>query len=392
MNLEENELVDNWLSDVAESTGKKYIRFFGYFLDFYGLTPKSFLEEAKENSGKTKAKINKWYKHLKKEGKSPTYAATVESAIRSFLNFYDLKLKLKPRKKPTIYERIVLDKVQVRKLVETAQYLRDKAMIVLAFQTGMGISSLLKRNYGDIREAIENDKEYHIINYIRSKKETKGKAVIGRESINYLSQYINWRKEQIRIFNNNLEDINAKRKAKKQKPLKTINLTDDSPLFTGVRDFELQKRFTNRSAQLMLRETGVKAGLITFAELEQYKKFNPYGFHSIRKTFSSIAEIEGKLSDSQIKLSMAQKLDYNGAYKQFTDEQLIRNYKIAEPFLTTSVDTRKYEQKQKHQEEDIEKLQKALIKERETHKQEISELKAQFDELKKLVLKGHTNE
>jgi len=130
---------------------------------------------------------------------------------------------------------------------------------------------------------------------VRGKAGAEAVAVFGQDTITLFDQYMNLRMEQAKLFNNDLPRMNKKRKKEGKRPYKPIEITDKSPLFTGVRDFEAQRRLTRRSTQNMIRETVVKAGLFTYEELEEEydNRFNPFGFHAIRKVFSSIAEQYG---------------------------------------------------------------------------------------------------
>ena len=335
-------LIEKWLTSVKDSTAKTYKFHFRHFLEYFGITAEEILQEAKTDRIETKTKLNLWYKHLRDQKKSHNTAALSEKAVKSFLRFFEIKqFKTQSRKRPRKYRRKVLRKEHIKKLVEASQYLRGKALIIMSFQTGMAISDLLSLNYGNVKDVIENEitfpeylKDVRIIRYIREKEETEGIAIIGKDSIDYFRQYITWRKEQ------------------------GNNLTDDTPLFVGVRDFESNKRLTERSAQAMMRKTIVKAGLATYEELKKYGKINPYSFHAIRKAFSSIAELH-EMPPSQIEMSQGHSVNYNFAYKEFTEREMIENFKKVEPYLSISYDEKLEEQDEriKEQEDKIRDLE-----------------------------------
>ncbi|WP_287588344.1 tyrosine-type recombinase/integrase [Candidatus Borrarchaeum sp.] len=328
---QKHSVVENWLTSFPESTQKQYRPKMKHFCEFFDITPEDFLEEAQLDVISVKTKLNKWYNHLRRQKKTLNYSAVSEAIIKSFLKYYEIKIQTPKRKRAKKYKRKALRKEQIKDIVNAASNLRDKALIVVAFQTGMGIGDLLNLDYSDVKEAIEDNKDYHIIEYIRGKEGVESTAVIGRDSISLLKQYIKWRTQLGNV------------------------IKDDSPLFTGIKKHELQNRLSNRTAQYIMRHTIVKAGLITFEDLEKYGKQNPLGFHAIRKAFSSVAKQNG-IPFEQAEMSMGHKLPFDSAYDEYKEHELIRNFKLAEPHLSISVDTRELEEKAKDQEEDIETL------------------------------------
>jgi len=366
--VEMEELVEDWLTSVKDSSARQYRYHFKRFLNFAGMTAEEFLEEARNNSIKTKTRINQFFKHLERQDKASSYIATNQYTVKSFLNYYEINpLKTRKPKVARRNTRKALRRDDVKKLVDCAPHLRDKALIVLAFQTGMSISDLLALNFSDVRDAIETEIDFPsylqgigIITYIRGKVTVESKAVFGQDSIAFLRHYIDWQKK------------------------KGSKLTDKTPLFVRIRKTSNQQRLTIRSAQAMLRKVLVKAGITTFEELAKYERFNPYSFHAIRKAFSSIALIYGMPKD-QVDMSQGHALAYNGAYIQFTDKELIRNFKAVEPQLSVRFDVKELEDRTKELETQLRKKEQELLE----LKEEIPQLiKNQVYEL--LVEKGST--
>lgn len=307
--VEIDPLMENWLLNVRESTARQYKYAFDRFKKTFTITTQEFLELAKTDKIKVKNMLNKYYKQLRKQEYSHNYCATQEAAVKSFLNYYEIAIRTKARKTPRKHHRKALRKEHIRAMVDAAPLLRDKALIIMAFQSGMAISDLIALNYGNVRRAIEDNKDVYLISYIRGKSETEARAIIGHDSILYLKKYISWRQK----FNG--------------------ILSDSSPLFIRIRlNSPYKSRLSTRSAQDMIRKTIVKAGLTTFEELDTYTKFNPWGFHAIRKAFSSIAK--QYMPSDQVEMSMGHTLDYNGAYIEFTISEMLENYKKAEPELS----------------------------------------------------------
>jgi len=343
-------LVKEWFTSVKKSTRKQYENRFSHFLKHIDMTPNKFLNLVKRNKIKGKTLINEWYNHLREDDKSLNYCALSEDTIKSFLRYHEIPIRTPKREKARNHRRKVLRIDDIRKLVEYTPFLRDKALIVLALQTGMSISDLINLNYGDVKDAIENEKDIFIIEYIRGKKGTESIAIMGKDSIDYLKHYINWKKT------------------------KNHNITTETPLFTVIKDNVpkdspkkidyTQKRIAIRTTQQMIRETVIKSGLTTLEKLKKHKKFNPFGFHAIRKAFSSIARVNG-LPFEQVEMSMGHTLSYGGAYTEFTDEELIKNYRKVEKFLSVSIDMediRKKTEQLTTLEQELQKLTERLNK------------------------------
>ena len=368
MDLLQHKCVKQWLSDKKPSSKKQYLFYFGKFLEFHNLNPTQFLEEAKKDKVEAKTKINEFYRHLRDNGATLTYAKVNDATVKSFLSYHEIPIKTKKRIVRRKYDREILRRSDIKKIIESATQMRDKALIILAFQTGMSISDLLKLNYGHVKEVLENetkgisvidkenDKEKEVffenigmIRYIREKTETEGFSIFGEDSITILEKYLNWRKQ------------------------KGETLTDESPLFIAIRKKQ-RDRLSIRSTQRLIRDAIVKAGITTFHDLKESKTVNPYGFHAIRKAFCSIAEQYG-MPKSQVEMSLGHKLDYDSAYKGFTDEEKILNYQKVERYLSIYSMEQELEEKTEEHDETIEELQKKL----EAKDQELRDLKEYVD-------------
>ncbi|WP_287588316.1 tyrosine-type recombinase/integrase [Candidatus Borrarchaeum sp.] len=367
------ENVEEFLAGRKESTKKQYRTKLKKFFHFFGISPYEFLEEAKKNKVKTKTKLNIFYKHLLDQGLSDKTASNHEDAVKSFLTYHEIRIKSQRRSNARKYKRAVYRKEEIRKLYEASPDWRGKTLIILAFQTGMDISSMLRLNYGDVSAAIENDKQYHVIEYTRSKTKTKAKAVIGKDSIDTLRQYVRWQRER------------------------GEELFFESPLFGSVRNLKVRARISKRTAQLEMRKTIVKAGIpstkyegkiVTFQELKEYGKFNPYGFHAIRKAFSSVAK--QWMPFEQVKMSMGQTLPYDGAYDEYTEKEMIKNFKNAEPYLSISIDTRELEEQVREESELVKQLEerlKSTTQERDVQQEKLEALTNRFEILEGLFVK-----
>jgi len=329
INLKENELVDEWLSEHTKGTIKVYIAALKQFLAFNKLTPETLLELAQENGKKVRTKLNLFYKHQTEvRKKSWNCARSYENAIKSFYRYHEAPIKTKRRSKAILNERKPLRQKEVKKLIEYTRTVRDKALYCVAFQSGMSIIDILTLNYGDVQDALENEQNYHIISYIRIKGTLNAKALIGRDSITLLNEYMAFRKR------------------------KGEHIEENSPLFVGEHNGNI-KRLMQGVAQRNIKESAIKAGL-----LKHTTKFNTVGFHALRSGFASIAKING-MPVSQIELALGHSDPYERAYDKFKDSELLKNYQEIEEALSIS-EGAKYNNRIEELEVENEKLLKRI--------------------------------
>ena len=97
------------------------------------------------------------------KGISDKLAHTLVNAIRSFYATYGVTVRLKGRhalpKAKKQNKRMIVDSTQVKTLVDNSRNLRDKAMILTMFQSGMDVSTLCSLTFGDIAEGLSKNEQ-----------------------------------------------------------------------------------------------------------------------------------------------------------------------------------------------------------------------------------------
>jgi integrase len=162
---------------------------------------------------------------------------------------------------------------QMRRFVEVAEYLRDKAFIACAFQSGLGISDLIALNYGDVRRDLEGGRLPLMIHLFRGKTGVEHRSFVGRDSVKYLREYLATR----------------------------TNLRDDSPLFAMLGS---ERRVTVGAIQKMMRDYARKVDFIVEEDLEN--GYNPARPHSLRSAFRS--RLTGKMDEQLIEFLMGHEI------------------------------------------------------------------------------------
>lgn len=309
----DKEVITKWFSSIGRNSKPLYRGRFNNFLNFHNLTADQLLDVAKNDGIEAKTLLNEWYNNLEDSGYANKYCRLSEAVVKSFLSYFDIRVKTPSRSTSRRYKRIRLKSSHIQKMVNNAPHIRDRLMICWAMQSGMSISDILSLNIGDIRHILESDVRIAIVEYTRGKTDTESKTCIGLDTIKLLKQYIG------------------------QRDRFSHDLHDNSPLFIGTHKLGIvtQKRLSIRSAQRMVRLTAVRAGIISEEKLKQYTNFNPCGWHSIRTFFCSVAKAKG-LPDIQVEMALGHKLNYDGAYDILLDEELIENYAKVEKYLSIS--------------------------------------------------------
>ncbi len=109
----------------------------------------------------------------------------------------------------------------------------------------------------------------------------------------------------------------------------------DTPLF--IKDKVKRRkgeRINPHHIQNMLRETAIKAGLITKEEMEKVD-FNPHRPHALRAAFSSILRLNG-FDPVLVDFMMGHSIPYNGAYLIPPPEKVRQMYSEVEAQLSIS--------------------------------------------------------
>ena len=300
------------------STRKIYKIAFEKYAKFSKMTARQMIQKmAREYKGErtemggTANKIIDFQNHLlRKEKLAEKTAQTCVGAIRGFYAKNRVKVEF-DRGDLLIahvkYERRYLSRKDVRKLLDSTNIPRNKAIILCLYQSGMDISTLLNLNYGDVGGNLRRNRRI-MITTIRKKTREKYRTFFGKDAVNHLITYIETKKR----------------------------LSPNDPLFTNEPDSSTRMRTI--TAQRMMRTLVVRSGLITKEELKDLP-FNPFGSHALRESFSKTAAGAG-LNQNVIDGMLGHKVGYDSAYSKLSDFELENIYSGFEAKISTSSDPR----------------------------------------------------
>lgn len=317
--LESDELeedVRRWLETKKnEGTRNVYKSAFKRYQEFTGMTAEELKQEIDEEfkkppteRGSIEKRLKRWYQWLTKEkGLSENLGATYIGAIMSFYRFYNYRVnlsigrELKPSRK---HRRYNLTTEDIRKLVNHAKTLRDRAIILTLAQTGMDVSTLCSLKVRDVWKGLEENEVPLRLSLTRRKENVEYDTFLHPEAIDAIRAYL----------------LERKRKYGK------VEL--DEPLFIkeAVRpgagfgkNFKHNRRKRNKIEAVtpsliekVFRQLAVETGLVTEEEIKQ-NSWNPVRPHALRRWFQDTLRLAG-VNQEIIEYMVGHKLPYKGAY------------------------------------------------------------------------------
>ena len=243
------------------------------------------------------------------KGISDKLAHVLVNAIRSFYATYGVTVRLKGRyalpKAKRQNKRMIVDSTQVRTLVDNSRNLRDKAMILTMFQSGLDVSTLCNLTFGDVSEGLAKNEHPLKLDLLRQKSGTEFFTFIGKDAIEALKVCI--------------ADMKAR----------GVQFTKDTALFLKERGKE---QLTPNLVQNMMQEVALRSGLVDKGNNGNF--FNPLGPHALRESFGSIM-INSGVPDTIVDFWLGHSIgEMSEAYKSIQFESVKRMYLEREQLLS----------------------------------------------------------
>lgn len=216
--------VREWLQNRPKNSQRVYGLALNRFCQFSHVTPEQF-----QKLDRKQARDLAW-KYIKTLLKKPSVAHIAMAALKSFYRNYDGETLPfdshrggkhyfnNLRRKKTSYEHIPTKK-EVYEIADMATNLRDRAIILVLFQSGIRVNALCSLNYGMVREQLQRGK-IPLRLRITDQIDTKLRGY----TIGFYDTFIN--KEAVEAL-------------KKYCELKHRNSADDTPLFLSRQDKRL---------------------------------------------------------------------------------------------------------------------------------------------------------
>jgi len=329
--------VKRWLTGKAAHTKQGYLTSLRTYVSFRGMNPQELIDEveadrtkSKRQQGMVEVKVKEFFEWLTQEkdkqqggwevtptgakGLGERSAVTMLGAVRSFYrdNGFPLAFRMPRATVKKVNRKMVLRSEQVKQLVEHATSLRDRAIILMLFQSGMDVSTLCGLDFGDIAaELARYDKTGEsplAVRVVRKKQHIAYTTFLGRDGIDALQSYLSWRQKRLTA------------------------LKHDEPLFIKERVLTKRQRITPRLIQKMLRELAVVTGLVSPEEMAR-ADFNPCRPHALRAAFSSVMKLEG-VNNEVVEYWMGHTVPYEAAYLIPEEDELRGLYRRQEEVVS----------------------------------------------------------
>jgi integrase len=337
--LENYPEVERWLVGRTKGTRGTYLSGLRAYIEFRKLSPTEIIDEIEQDRDKSRRKqgtpelwINKFYEWLTTEyvqkrrgvhqkritkprkrrtsgkiGVSSGLATTYCMSIRSFYkqNGFDIKGNL--LNIPKSVEREANSKLRLRqpdiyKLINVAGCVRDRAIILLQYQSFQGVAEVCKLNFGHVQKALEAGEDFIRVDSVRKKTKVPYQFVIGSEVVELLKIYLNERREL------------------------GEELRFDSPLFIQERQRSEIVRLTTGAIESMMVTVALKSGLVTTKQME-VADLNPCRPHALRSSGMTVAKLDG-MPEVAVEYMAGHKLDRTTqAYWQDRGDELLNLYK-----------------------------------------------------------------
>jgi len=215
--LLKDDSVKQWVSNLKEKAGWRttvpsFLRTLCKFAEYSGKSPNQLIAIAStakslaKPAGLTSATlavtehaqefVNKLLDSNKRES-----ARHVRTCLMSFFKANGISLELQSIPRVPKKEEIILRKEQIYSMADYARSLRNRAIILCMYQSGLGVTALRNLNYGHIKEQLEKN-TVRVRIRITSRISQKASQVpfytfFGDEACDCLKAYINDRKRKI---------------------------------------------------------------------------------------------------------------------------------------------------------------------------------------------------
>jgi len=260
--------VQKWISKLKEKAGWKstmpgFLRTLYKFSEYCGKSPSEIvatalgeqmaeqLEELVPASLETQEVAQKFVNEILNSGKRES-ARYARACLTSFFRANGVALHLDPISKFAKKTEVIPNKEQVYVMADYSGSLRDRAIILCMYQSGLGVTPLRNLDYGHIKEQIEKNRipiQVHVTSGIAEKPlPVAYYTFFGAEACEALSTYLNERKRRI--------------KRMREQGKKVKGLTPSSPLFASEgKNVPFGGRMAISSIWRIIKNSAEKTGL-----------------------------------------------------------------------------------------------------------------------------------
>jgi len=294
--LLKNESVKRWISNLKKKAGWRttvpsFLRTLYKFTKYSGKNPNELIavastakkldqpEELTSATPAIKELVQGFMNKLLSSDKQES-ARHARTCLTSFLKANGISIELKSIPRATKKEEIILRKEQIYTMADYAGSLRNRAIILCMYQSGLGITALQNLNYGHVKRQLEKNRipmRMRITSRISKKaSQVSFYAFFGAEACNSIKAYINERKRKTQKM--------------REKEANVRELAPNSPLFVSEgKNVPYGYRIAVSSIWRVVKDSAERASL-------EKEKIKP---NSLTKAFE--AELNRSLMDRETK-------------------------------------------------------------------------------------------
>ncbi|HVP23473.1 MAG TPA: tyrosine-type recombinase/integrase [Conexivisphaerales archaeon] len=306
-----------------EATISAYKTAMKLYLQFTGMTPRQLVDEAVEDFQRpldkrtdiVKIRIKNFNRWLLARGSSECTGSAYCGSIRGFYSVFGIATHFRRCEKiptPRVQDpRYPLTASDVRQLVDHSESVRDRAIITVAFQSGMDVSTLCSLTYGQVRRGLEANEVPLKVDCVRPKTRVAFFTFIGKDGIAALRAYI--------------DDFR----------FKGVFFQDNTPLFLtasfkgppiGIKPINIENA---------MRRTAMKAGMVKPEQVDRHHH-NPVGPHGLRESFGSILSNKG-IPTAIVNFLLGHQMNrLDEVYMRPREAEIRQLYVGVEPFISIS--------------------------------------------------------
>jgi len=273
--------VDNLLKRLSrksgsEATKRSYLTVIRRFCEYVNMSPDDLTRLEKK---RIEDLVQEYCDRFNSPRYSRKYANNILHILRSFFNANGLEISVEGYYVPTRYRKrpeYIPTKNEVYDMADNAGSLRNRAIILMLYSTGLRVSTLIALIYGDLKDELR--KGYSIVKVPVYPEMKKRVPEACKNNISYFTFAC---EEAVKALNLYLED----------RLRRYGSVEPDEPLFCSeYNQLESQKRrykfITAREVQRVVKAAAKNAGI------KEWKDVPP---HALRKTYESI--LRGELID-----------------------------------------------------------------------------------------------
>lgn len=339
--VDEHPEVKRVYGSLAPNTKRSYYAFFKRYCTWIEeqearpMEPKELWQESWE---KCRDSIMDFRCFLEEEGKASTSVQSYTSCIRRFYEYNNIVFKGKfftngrAAQPKSENEKEMITPAMLRELFDVSTPM-EKAMFMVQYQSGLAAEELCKLRVKDVGDVVKDGREVTVqlreedgivkMKLIRKKTMVKFTTFIGHDAIELLKKWIELRQSGRLLCN---REVSGHAKIKSSKDFLFVGYARREHEWGSILPMTYAKYLRRRVREL---------GWIGDENMKAKGQLNIYRPHALRMSFSETLKHRVKVPWDIVEHMLGHKFgSTDSAYVKFNDEDLLREYRAAEPFIS----------------------------------------------------------